>query len=48
MADQESDGVEAASIRLCLGAAGLFDGFKPFGKIDYGLFHVFDPLLLVM
>ncbi len=40
--------MEAAKICLCLGAERLFDGFKAFGKIDYGLFHVFDPFLLVM
>lgn len=44
----ESDGVKAATVHLGLGSEDLFDGFKPFGKIDYGLFHVFDPLQMVM
>ena len=46
--DPESGGMAAALIRLRFGAESLFDGVKPFGKINDGLFHVFDPLQLVL
>ena len=33
---------------LSLGGESLFDGFEPFGKIDYRLFHVFNAFVMVM